>query len=52
MGEVKSLRGSLPICSCCKKIRTEDGASDKLEAQLSRHADADFFHGISPDREE
>ena len=44
--EVKTLRGILPICSNCKKIRTEDGNWKQLEAYLEEHSSADFTHGL------
>ncbi len=47
--EVKTLRGIIPICAYCKKIRDDVGMWDRLEAYLSRHSDAQFSHGICPD---
>jgi len=48
LDEIKTLRSMLPICSHCKKIRTEDGEWEHLERYLRRHAIADFTHGICP----
>lgn len=47
--ELKSLRGILPICSYCKKIRDEKGAWKQLEEYVSTHSEADFSHGICPE---
>jgi response regulator RpfG family c-di-GMP phosphodiesterase len=47
--EIKTLRGILPICSYCKKIRDDKGAWQQVEVYLKRHSDADFSHGICPD---
>lgn len=47
--EIKTLRGILPICANCKKIRTDDGAWQALESYLSQHTDAQFSHGICAD---
>ncbi|ADH85355.1 PAS sensor protein [Desulfurivibrio alkaliphilus AHT 2] len=47
--EIKILRGIIPICSFCKKIRDEQGAWSKLEQYISRHSEALFSHGICPD---
>ena len=49
LGEVKTLRGILPICSFCKKIRNDKGYWDQVEVYVSQHTDADFSHGICPD---
>ncbi len=47
--EVKVLRGILPICASCKKIRDDKGYWNQIEAYLSKHTEADFSHGICPD---
>lgn len=44
--EIKTLRGVLPICSHCKKIRDDRGAWNQLEAYISAHTDVLFSHGI------
>lgn len=49
LSEIKTLRGLLPICMNCHKIKTEQGAWNKLEIYISRHSDAEFSHGICPD---
>ena len=47
--EVQLLRGILPICSFCKKIRNEDDQWEPLERYISGHSDAQFSHGLCPD---
>ena len=47
--EIKILRGVLPICSHCKKIRDDRGAWNQLEAYITDHADVMFTHGICAD---
>ncbi len=47
--KVNQLQGLLPICSYCKKIRTDDDSYQQLEAYISEHSDAEFTHGICPD---
>lgn len=47
--EVKILRGILPICSYCKRIRDGDGAREQLEAYVTRHSEAQFSHGLCPE---
>lgn len=49
LNEVKTLRGILPICSYCKKIRADDKSWHMLEKYIHQHSDAMFSHGICPD---
>ncbi|MEA3226699.1 MAG: PAS domain S-box protein, partial [Planctomycetota bacterium] len=49
MDKIKTLKGFLPICCSCKKIRDDKGYWNKLEDYISRHSDASFTHGICPD---
>jgi hypothetical protein len=44
--EIKTLRGVLPICAYCKKIRDDRGAWNQLEAYISTHSKVLFSHGI------
>ena len=46
---VKTLRGLLPICSWCKRIRDDQGYWKQVESYLRTHTEADFTHGICPD---
>ena len=47
--EIKTLRGFLPICSYCKKIRNDRNYWEQLEIYIGEHSDASFTHGICPD---
>jgi hypothetical protein len=49
---VNQLRGLLPICAYCKKIRDDRGYWNQIEAYLQKHTEAEFSHGICPDCEE
>jgi len=49
LANVKSLRGLLPICASCKKIRDYRGYWNQLESYLAEHTQAEFTHGICPD---
>ena len=49
LAEVKSLKGMLPICGHCKKIRDDQGYWNNLESYLSKHTDATFTHSLCPD---
>lgn len=46
--QVKVLRGFLPICSSCKKIRNNDGSWSNIEDYIITHSEADFSHGMCP----
>ena len=47
--EVKNLKGMLPICGHCKKIRDDQGYWSQIESYISEHTDATFTHGVCPD---
>ena len=49
MEQVKTLRGLLPLCVYCKKIRNDQKYWQELEGYISDHTDASFSHGICPD---
>ncbi|MFC1547443.1 DUF3365 domain-containing protein [Candidatus Neomarinimicrobiota bacterium] len=49
MAAVKILRGLIPICSSCKKIRDDKGYWSQLEEYIHEHTEADFTHGVCPD---
>ncbi len=49
LSEIKELRGILPICSFCKKIRNDKGYWEQIEVYIHNHTDADFSHSICPD---
>lgn len=51
LANVKTLRGLLPICSSCKKIRDEEGYWHQVEVYIRDHSDADFSHSICEDCE-
>lgn len=47
--EVKTLRGLLPICAACKRIRDEQGLWWPLDAYIERKSEASLTHTICPD---
>lgn len=49
MDQIHTLRGLLPICSSCKKIRNDNGYWIEVESFVRDHSDAEFTHGICPD---
>jgi FixJ family two-component response regulator len=48
LSQIKQLRGLLPICCYCKKIRDDHNYWHQLEEYIGRHTDARFSHGICP----
>ena len=49
LAQIKTLRGILPICASCKKIRNDQGYWKQVETYISEHTEALFTHGICPD---
>ena len=48
LAAIKTLKGYIPICASCKKIRDDEGYWNQLEEYISKHTDATFTHGICP----
>jgi sigma-B regulation protein RsbU (phosphoserine phosphatase) len=48
LGQVKTLRGLIPICSSCHQVRTEADTWIGLEAWVEARTEARFSHGICP----
>ena len=46
--QVKRLSGLLPICSYCKRIRSDEHYWERVESYISQHSEAQFSHGICP----
>ncbi|WP_169829392.1 PAS domain-containing protein [Desulfatibacillum aliphaticivorans] len=49
LDNVQTLRGLLPICSRCKKIRDDKGYWGLLESYIETHSEAKFSHGLCPE---
>jgi len=47
--EIKILKGNLPICSYCKKIRDDQGYWQQVEVYIRDHSHADFSHSYCPE---
>lgn len=47
--EIKQLRGILPICANCKKIRDDKGYWTQVEVYISDHSGTEFSHGLCPE---
>jgi PAS domain S-box-containing protein len=49
VAQIKTLRGIVPICASCKKIRDGQGYWNQVEVYVRDHSEAEFSHGICPD---
>jgi PAS domain S-box-containing protein len=49
LANVKTLRGLLPVCATCKRIRDDRGYWNKLESYITEHTMAEISHGICPE---
>ena len=49
LANLKVLRGLLPICVSCKKIRDDKGYWNQLEVYIGNHTEANFSHSLCPD---
>lgn len=49
LDELRILRGLLPICAYCKKIRSDQGVWTQMERYIRDHSEAEFSHGICPE---
>lgn len=49
LASVKTLRGLIPICATCKKVRDDKGYWNQVEVYVRDRSEAEFSHGICPD---
>ena len=49
LGEVKTLKGFIPICASCKRVRDDVGYWEQIETYISNRSEAEFSHGICPE---
>jgi hypothetical protein len=49
LAEVRQLKGLLPICASCKKIRDESDQWVVMEKYIQSRTDARFSHGLCPE---
>ena len=49
LASVKTLKGFIPVCASCKKIRNDKGYWKQLEQYMSEHSEVSFSHGLCPD---
>lgn len=49
LAKVKTLKGLVPVCAWCRRIRNDRGYWEQMEAFLKASTDAEFSHGICPE---
>jgi len=49
LDELIVLKGMLPICSFCKKIRDDSGYWEQMEVYVRDHSEAEFSHSLCPE---
>jgi hypothetical protein len=49
LDNIKTLRGLIPICSHCKKIRDDEGYWQDVAVYVRDHSEAEFSHSICND---
>ena len=49
LANVRTLKGLLPMCAGCKKIRSDQGYWHQMEESVREHAEAEFSHDLCPD---
>lgn len=49
LGEVKTLKGFIPICASCKRVRDDVGYWEQIETYIRDRSEAEFSHGICPE---
>ena len=51
LAKVKTLRGLLPVCSSCSKIRDDHGNWCHVDVYIRDHSEAEITHGYCPECE-
>jgi PAS domain S-box-containing protein len=49
LANIKTLKGMIPICASCKKVRNDLGFWQMVEEYISEHSEVDFSHSICED---
>ncbi len=49
LDQIKTLRGIVPICAKCKKIRDDHGYWKQVEVYVRDHTEAEFSHSLCPE---
>lgn len=46
--EIRTLRGFIPICASCKKIRNDEDYWEQVDVYVQKRTEAKFSHGLCP----
>lgn len=49
LAEIETLRGMLPVCSYCKRVRNDSNYWQDIESYIAAHSATTFSHGICPE---
>jgi response regulator RpfG family c-di-GMP phosphodiesterase len=49
LAHIKTLQGILPVCSHCRRIRTDAESWERIEQYIVTHSDARLSHTLCPD---
>ena len=49
LAQIETLRGLLPICAVCKRVRDDRGSWNQIETYIRQHSRAEFQHSRCPD---
>lgn len=49
LDEITSLRGILPLCSFCKRVRDDKGYWEQVDIYIAKHSPAEISHSICPE---
>ena len=49
LAQAGQLRGLLPVCACCRKVRDDKAYWHNIEAYLAEHINTKFTEGICPE---
>ncbi|MBN1545227.1 MAG: PAS domain-containing protein [Syntrophaceae bacterium] len=49
LDEITSLRGILPLCSFCKRVRNDKGYWEQVDIYIAKHSPAEISHSICPE---
>lgn len=49
LSEIKTLRGILPLCMFCKKIRDDKGYWEQVDVYIHKYSEAEISHSLCPE---
>jgi hypothetical protein len=49
LDEIDTLKGILPVCCHCNRIRDDEGEWEPFSVYLHRHSEAEISHGVCPE---